>query len=151
MQFRPNAHHSTLIANELIGVAKIETRGVPVLSGGQPVELEGKKGVFSANTNGRSMLVGIMAILALSCVALPEFSREYRTSCSGLRPYFDGRRPKHQRFSGYGVRRGITGEDAIMMEPGVPAFVGKQAIRPAARKSIERNGSSPATPSQRRF
>jgi hypothetical protein len=46
MQSRPNVHHSTLMAGELMGAGKVEMRGLPVISGGQPVELEGKKGII---------------------------------------------------------------------------------------------------------
>lgn len=46
MQSRPNVHHATLLQGELTGVANIEMRGVPIISGGQPVVLGGKAGVI---------------------------------------------------------------------------------------------------------
>lgn len=42
---RPNVHHATLIQGELLGAGSIEMRGVPIISGGREVELDGKLGV----------------------------------------------------------------------------------------------------------
>lgn len=45
MGSRPNAHHGSLIASELLGGTAVEMRGVPVIAGGQPVTLEGQTGI----------------------------------------------------------------------------------------------------------
>lgn len=46
MGSRPNVHHATLVAGELMGATTVPMRGLPIISGGQPVELGGKKGVI---------------------------------------------------------------------------------------------------------
>lgn len=46
MQSRANVHQATLLAGELTGAAEVEVRyGRPIISGGQPVALEGKTGI----------------------------------------------------------------------------------------------------------
>jgi hypothetical protein len=49
MGSRPNAHHTVLIAGELLG-HPIELRGVTAISGGQAVTLEGKTGMVYKET-----------------------------------------------------------------------------------------------------
>ncbi len=45
MHSYPNMHHLSLIWGELTGKGSVEMRGFPVLGGGRPVMLEGRKGV----------------------------------------------------------------------------------------------------------
>lgn len=46
MSGRPNEHHLTLIAGELRGVGTIGMDGRPIITGGRPVETDGKVGIM---------------------------------------------------------------------------------------------------------
>jgi hypothetical protein len=46
MQAQPNVYHLTLIWGELMGKAKIEMGGLPIVGGGQPVTLGGAAGII---------------------------------------------------------------------------------------------------------
>lgn len=51
MQSRPNVHHMTLVAAELLGTFTVEmSLGRPIISGGKAVMLEGKSGVIYQQT-----------------------------------------------------------------------------------------------------
>ena len=46
MQAHPNIHHLTLMWGEPMGKGKIEMKGFPILSGGQPVTIEGATSII---------------------------------------------------------------------------------------------------------